>query len=110
MDIYCDVPITFVQAALGDEITVKTIDGEQKITVKPGTQPDTIVTLRGVGVPNLRNPNQRGSQIMKLKVKIPTELTSKQKDLLKGFYGTTTGDVNEEKKGFWQKVKDKLED
>ena len=110
MDIYCDVPITFVQAALGDEITVKTIDGEQKITVKPGTQPDTIVTIRGVGVPNLRNPNQRGSQIMKLKVKIPTELTSKQKDLLKEFYGTPTGEVNEEKKGFWQKVKDKLED
>lgn len=63
-DIYCDVPITFVQAALGGEITIKTIDGEQKYTIKPGTQPDTVVTLRGVGVPNLRNPKIRGNQIV----------------------------------------------
>lgn len=109
MDIYCDVPITFVQAALGDEIIVKTIDGEQKYTVKPGTQPDTVVTIRGVGVPNLRNTKQRGNQIITLKVKIPTELTNKQKELLKEFYGDDN--VGEpEKKGFWNKVKEKLEE
>ncbi len=101
MDIYCDVPITFVQAILGDEITVKTIDGEQKLTIKPGTQPDTIATIRGAGVPNLRNPNQRGNQIMTLKVKIPTDVTAKQKELLKSFYGGGS----EKKEGFFDKLK-----
>lgn len=108
-DIYCDVPITFVQAALGGEIVIRTIDGEQKYTVKPGTQPDTVVTLRGVGVPNLRNPKVRGNQIVTLKVKIPTELTEKQKDLLRQFYGDSSTEaepIKEEKKSFTEKIKD----
>ena len=100
------MPITFVQAALGDEITIKTIDGEQKYTVKAGTQPGTIATIRGVGVPNLRNPNQRGNQIITLVVKVPTDLTTKQKELLKEFEGS----VEAEKKGIWNKVKEKFED
>ncbi|MBR5590853.1 MAG: J domain-containing protein, partial [Anaerotignum sp.] len=112
-DIYCDVPITFVQATLGGDIIIKTIDGEQKYTIKPGTQPDTVVTLKGVGVPNLRNPKVRGNQIVTLKVKIPTELSEKQKDLLRQFYGDTNTNstvepepVKEEKKSFTEKMKD----
>ena len=117
-DIYCDVPITFVQAALGGEITIKTIDGEQKYTIKPGTQPDTVVTLRGVGVPNLRNPKIRGNQIVTLKVKIPTSMTERQKDLLRQFYGDapagaakpeTSAAPEEEKKTFGEKVRDFFE-
>ena len=103
MDIYCDVPITFIQAILGDEITIRTIDGEQKITIKPGTQPDTVSTIKGVGVPNLRNPNQRGNQVITLKVKIPTDVTARQKELLKSFYGENV--TNEKKGGFWEKMK-----
>ncbi|WP_405726954.1 DnaJ C-terminal domain-containing protein, partial [Anaerotignum sp.] len=116
-DIYCDVPITFVQAALGGDIIIKTIDGEQKYTIKPGTQPDTVVTLKGVGVPNLRNPKVRGNQIVTLKVKIPTELSEKQKDLLRQFYGDTTSSEpvepepsKEEKKSFTEKMKDGFKD
>ena len=117
-DIYCDVPITFVQAALGGEIVIKTIDGEQKYTIKPGTQPDTVVTLRGVGVPNLRNPKVRGNQIVTLKVKIPTDLSERQKDLLRQFYGDApagaakseaTAAPEEEKKSFGEKVRDFFE-
>lgn len=109
MNIYCDVPISFVQAALGDEITIQTIDGEQKYTIKPGTQPDTIINLKGVGVPNLRNPNLRGDQVITLKVKIPTSTTEKQKQLLREFYGN--GTTNEEgKKGFWDKVKESFKE
>src|SRR5699024_8482306 len=63
-DMCCEVPTTFVQASLGGEITIKTIDGEQKYTINAGTQPDTVVTLRGVGVPNLRSPKIRGNQIV----------------------------------------------
>lgn len=112
-DIYCDVPITFVQAALGGEIVIKTIDGEQKYTIKPGTQPDTVVTLKGVGVPNLRNPKTRGNQIVTLKVKIPTDLSERQKDLLRQFYGDTAPSAEppkEEKKSFTEKMKDLFKD
>lgn len=112
-DIYCDVPITFVQAALGAEITIKTIDGEQKYTVKPGTQPDTVVTLRGVGVPNLRNPKVRGNQIVTLKVKIPTDMSERQKELLRQFYGDAPAGAasaakggTDDKKTFSEKMKD----
>ena len=89
-----------------------TIDGEEKYTVKPGTQPDTVVTLRGVGVPNLRNPKVRGNQIVTLKVKIPTDMSERQKDLLRQFYGeapkaaTEAEAPKEEKKSFSKKMKD----
>ncbi len=111
-DVYCDVPISFVQAALGGEIVIKTIDGEQKYTIKPGTQPETVVTLRGVGIPNLRNPKVRGNQIVTLKVKIPTDLSERQKDLLRQFFKEEepkmqeNKSASEEKKSFSSKVKD----
>ncbi len=118
-NLYCDVPITFVQAALGDDIVIKTVDGEINYTVKPGTQPETVATIRGVGVPYLRNPKMRGDQIVTFKVKIPTSMTEKQKQLLQEFYGksTTTPDYEqkkeerskegeEEKKSIKDKVKD----
>ncbi|WP_352400663.1 molecular chaperone DnaJ [Anaerotignum sp.] len=110
-DVYCDVPISFVQAALGGEIVIKTIDGEQKHTIKPGTQPETVVTLRGVGIPNLRNPKVRGNQVVTLKVKIPTDLSEKQKELLRMFYNDDSEATqehkngNEEKKSFSEKMK-----
>ncbi|MBE6008027.1 MAG: molecular chaperone DnaJ [Lachnospiraceae bacterium] len=112
-NIYCDVPISFVQAALGDTITVKTIDGEQTVTIKPGTQPDTVQTIRGKGVFNVRNPRIRGDQVITLKVKVPTSLTSSQKELLRKF-GEETGDLpkedEDEKKGFFDKIKDAFKD
>jgi molecular chaperone DnaJ len=111
-DVYCDVPISFVQAAMGGEIVIKTIDGEQKHIIKPGTQPETVVTLRGVGVPNLRNPKVRGNQIVTLKVKIPTDMSERQKDLLRQFFKEEEPKVqenknaSEDKKSFSSKVKD----
>ena len=118
MNIYCDVPIDFIQAILGGEITIRTIDGEQKYTVKPGTQPDTIVTIKGAGVPNLRNPKVRGDQIVTLKVLIPTNVNERQKQILRSFYSNTpakeenkeeftkTNAEVEEKKSLKDKVKD----
>ena len=71
-----------------------------------------------MGVPNLRNPKVRGNQIVTLKVKIPTDLTERQKDLLRQFYGETTTaigsvepePVKEEKKSFTEKMKDGFKD
>ena len=119
-DIYCDVPITFVQATLGGEIKIKTIDGEESYTIRPGTQPNTVITMRGVGVPNLRNPKVRGNQVVTFKVKIPTELTDKQRELLQEFYDsdeqpeevgvTNSNSTADDKKPFSKRVKDLFKD
>lgn len=84
-DIYSTVPITFTQAALGGDIHVKTIDGEVIYTVKPGTQTDTRVRLRGKGVPSLRNKSIRGDHYVTLVVQVPTKMTNEQKELLREF-------------------------
>ncbi len=114
VDIFCDVPITFVQAILGGDIIIKTIDGEEKYTIKPGTQPETVVTFRGVGVPSLRNPKVRGNQIVTIKVNIPKTVSAKQKELLQQFYNDSTTDKaesdSEPKKKFGEKVKEMFKD
>lgn len=111
-NIYSNVDITFVQAALGAEIKILTIDGEQTYKVKAGTQPETVVTIRGVGVPTLRNPRVRGDQIITFKVKIPTELTDKQKKLLNDFYNPDAeveqSTEKSKKKTIIEKLNDKL--
>ena len=82
MDIYSDKTISFTEAILGGEITINTIYGEEKYTVKPGTQPNTVITLKNCGVPSLRNEKIKGNQVVTLKVSIPTNLTEKQKMML----------------------------
>ena len=85
MDIFSTVPVSFVTAALGGPIRVKTIDGEVEYTVKAGTQTDTTVRLRGKGVPSTRDKNIRGDHYITLVVQVPTTLTGKQKEALKAF-------------------------
>lgn len=104
-NIYIDIPITFIQAALGDEIVIPTIDGEETCTIKPGTQPDTVITLKGKGVFNVRNNRIRGDEIVKFKVKIPTKLSERQKSLLKEFDTETGADTFDKKEGFFDKIK-----
>ncbi len=80
-DIYCEIPISFTQAALGTKVEVATLDGAEGIKVPPGTQPGTIFRLKGKGIPHLRGPG-RGDQFVRVKVTIPTSLTREQKHLL----------------------------
>jgi molecular chaperone DnaJ len=95
MDIYSSAPITFTQAALGGDVRIKTVDGEVEYTLKPGTQTDTRVRLKGKGVPSLRNKSIRGDHYVTLVVQVPTKMNGEQKELLKQFdqamYGTTEG-------------------
>jgi len=93
-NIYARIPINIVQASLGDEMTVDTLYGGEKLVIKPGTQPGTVVTLRGKGVPNVRNERVVGDMVITLDVAVPTQLTEKQKDLLRQF-----ADLSKEKKG-----------
>jgi len=104
--LYLDVPITFVQAALGDEISIPSLGGtEEKHAVKPGTQPGTILRLRGKGVPNVHNPNQVGDLIVKLNVTVPTQMNDRQKEILRNFNDEMGEDYKNHKKRWFDKVK-----
>ena len=95
-DIYSSIPISYATAALGGDIRIPTIDGQVIYTVKPGTQTDTKVRLRGKGVPMLHNKNVRGDHYVTLVVDVPVKLTNEQKELLKQFEQTFSkdGDVS----------------
>jgi len=83
-NVLCLIPISFVQAALGDTITIPTLNGETELEIPRGTQPGDIFRLRGEGIPSLRN-GHRGDQIIQVNVKTPTNLNKKQVSLLKEF-------------------------
>ena len=95
-DIYSTAPLTFAQAALGAEVRIKTIDGDVMYTVKPGTQTDTRVRLRGKGVPTTRNKQVRGDHYVTLVVQVPTKMNAEQKELLKAFDQAMDGKKEEE--------------
>ncbi|MCL2462457.1 MAG: molecular chaperone DnaJ [Defluviitaleaceae bacterium] len=105
MNLYLDVPITFVQAALGDELTIPTLDGSEKYTIKPGTQPGTIVTLRGKGVPSLKNNKSVGDLIIKLVVTVPTQMSERQKQRLRDFADEMGEEYKNQKQTFFEKIK-----
>jgi molecular chaperone DnaJ len=84
-DIYSTAPISFVQATLGGDVRISTVDGDVLYTVKPGTQTDTKVRLKSKGVPTLRNKQVRGDHYVTLVVQVPTKLSSEQKELLEKF-------------------------
>ena len=85
MDIYSTAPLTFAQAALGGDILINTVDGDVSYHVKPGTQTDTRIRLKGKGVPSLRNKDIRGDHYVTLVVQVPTNLTAAARDALERF-------------------------
>lgn len=101
-DVYCEMPVTFTQAALGSEVEVPTIHGKVKLKIPAGTQTGTNFRLRGKGIKNVRGYGQ-GDQHVRIRVVTPTTLTERQKQLLKEF-ATEAGEVYEEE-GFFAKVK-----
>mgnify|MGYP003815685971 CR=1 FL=1 len=104
-DVLLEMPVTFVQAALGATITVPTIDGKVQYEMPEGTQTGTIFRLRGSGIPNVSG-HGRGDQYVKVTVEIPKGLTRDQKDLLRKFDDTVGDAPYESKKGFFTKMKD----
>lgn len=104
-DLYCDVTVSFTQAALGGEIDVPTLNGMIKHNLPEGTQPGTVIRLRGQGIQNLRGAG-KGDLYIKVNVEIPRKLTDKQKELLMQFDETLTGKEYEAKKSFFERVKD----
>lgn len=106
-DVYCDIPITFAQAALGDEITVPTLDGKVKFQIHEGTQPGDEFKLRGKGIQRLNYPG-RGDQYVKITVEVPRDLTKDQKVKIKEFDSSTNSKNYKKQKSFLDKVKDFL--
>ena len=104
-DIYCDIPITFTQAALGAEIEVPTLKETVKHHIPAGTQTGTQFKLKNKGVPNVRGYGQ-GDFYFKVEVKVPKKLNEKQKELLKEFAKESGEYLKDEKKGLFDKFKD----
>lgn len=104
-DVYCEMPITFVQAALGDDVEVPTLDGKVKYKIAEGTQSGTVFRLKEKGIPRLRS-NGRGDQYVKVVVEVPKKLSEKQKDLLREFAKESGDDMHEQRKNFFDKMKD----
>lgn len=91
-DIYSTVPVSFAVAALGGEVLIDTVDGKVIYDVRPGTQTDTRVRLRGKGVPSWRNKDVRGDHYVTLVVQVPDRLKPEAKELLRQF-DELTGDT-----------------
>ncbi|WP_226677342.1 molecular chaperone DnaJ [Mesobacillus jeotgali] len=104
-DIYCEMPITFVQAALGDEVEVPTLHGKVKLKVPAGTQTGTKFRLKGKGVPNVRGYGT-GDQHVLVRIVTPTKLSEKQKQLLREFAEVSgQSPLGEQEESFFSKVK-----
>lgn len=110
-DVHYEMLISFVQAALGSELEVPTLDGSVKYDIKAGTQTGTRFRLRGKGIPHLNNSNVRGDQYVTVFVDVPKKLNQAQQDKLKEFAELSGDDINEptKRKSFFDKVKDAFE-
>lgn len=103
-DIYCEMPISFVQAALGDEIEVPTLHGKVKLKIPAGTQTNTKFRLRGKGVKSVHSTTP-GDQHVIVRIVTPTKLTEKQKQLLREFAEISGKTPDEQTDTFFEKVK-----
>ena len=104
-DVHCEIPITYAQAVMGDELVVPTIDGNVKYSISEGTQTGTVFRLKGKGIKKLQR-SERGDQYVKVYVEVPKNLDRKQKELLKEFEASLEDKNYEKKKNFFDKLKE----
>jgi len=96
-NIICTIPISFVQAALGDKIKVPTLNGDKKLQIPKGTQPGDVLYFKGEGIPSLRT-GRRGDQVIQVEIKTPTHLSKKQEALLREFAELESGKLSKKLK------------
>lgn len=95
INVLSEIKISYLQAILGCRLLVKTVDGDTELTIPPGTQPGTVLTLENQGVPRLGNPVSRGDHLITIDVNIPTKVSSEERELLEQLAkirGDRTGD------------------
>ena len=103
-DLICDVPVSFVQATLGAEIEVPTLEGTAMVKIPAGTQPGTLLRLKGRGVKNLQGYGQ-GDLHVRVQVEVPTRLNAEQRQKLEEFNALCDGQEAPIAQGFFDKAK-----
>ena len=103
-DVWCEMPITFVQACLGAEVTVPTLDGKVQYTIHEGTQPGDVFKLKGKGIS--RGGRPRGDQYVQVTMEVPKNLSNKQKEALRAFDSLMEEKNYQKSKSFFSKLKD----
>ena len=107
--IYMEQQVSFPQAALGDVLSIPTIEGKEvEFKIAPGTQSGTVFKLRGQGMNSVRHKG-RGNMYVTVNVVVPKKLNSKQKDLLKQFAEISGDEIKQVKRGLFDRVKDAME-
>jgi molecular chaperone DnaJ len=104
-NVVCSLPITFTQAALGSEIEIPTLDGKGLMRVPPGTQPGTVLRVRGKGIPRRRIAG-RGDQLIEVQVEIPTDLNERQRALITQLADELGESVQPQRRTFMEKLRD----
>lgn len=104
-DIYCQVPISFTQAALGGKVSVPTLAGMEELEIPSGTQNGDILTLKKRGLPNHRS-GRMGDEHVHVYVEVPHKLTKKQRELLESLAEIEEANVTPKRKGFFEKLKE----
>ena len=108
-DVWCEMPITFAQAALGAEVVVPTLDGKVSYRIHEGTQPGDVFKLARKGIPNPRGRG-RGDQYVRVTVEIPRNLSQKQKELLKSFEESADEKSYQKRTSFFKKLKEMFDE
>lgn len=104
-DVWCEIPVTFVQAAMGAEVTVPTLDGKVSYSLREGTQPGDVFKLKGKGIAHLGGFG-KGDQFVKVILEVPKHLNQKQKDILNQFDESASEKNYPNRKSFFKKIKD----
>ena len=108
--LFCRAPISFTKAALGGEIEIPGLDGQKHVIIIPeGIQSGKQLRQRGAGMPVLQGRG-RGDMVIQIEVETPTKLTARQKEILREFCETETGEECPQSRGFFDKVKNIWED
>ena len=108
MDIFCEVPITFTQAALGAVVDVPTLEGKATYDLPEGTQTGRQFSLGGKGIPQVNNPKRRGNLYFNVVVETPTKLSKEQRELLEKLELSLDGKSSPKRKKFFDTLKDIL--
>jgi len=103
--LFCEIPISFVQAALGDTIAIPLLgeNDDHRLNIPKGTQPGEVLSMPGFGMPGLQR-DRRGDLYVKIAVKIPKKLSQRQRELLEEFARTEGSKKTKKQKNFWEKI------
>jgi molecular chaperone DnaJ len=104
-DIFLDLAINIAQATLGADVTVPTVDGEETVSIQPGSQPGKTIRLKGKGVPRLRR-NGRGDQVIILNVEVPKSLNPEQREIMEKLAETMGTEARPQEMSFMDRLKD----